>query len=226
MLQKTEAISLSYIKFKESSIIAKFFTDKFGLQSFLVNGVRTAKSKTPLGFFQPFQILEVVQYHKEGKDLQRLVELKPGVALTSLHFHPAKSAQAMFMAELVSKVIQEGQANTSLFKMISDWILELDQSQKGFESFHIRLIWNMLQPLGITPESWQDIFSKNGNAEIEYKHKSEAFFNSVISNSPTPFHLDNETRQVILDRLIGYMQLHLNGIGHLKSITVLREVFN
>ncbi|HRH35285.1 MAG TPA: recombination protein O N-terminal domain-containing protein, partial [Catalimonadaceae bacterium] len=88
MLHKTRAISLHFIRYKESSIIARFFTEKFGLQSFVVNGVRSAKSKMSAAYFQPLQLLELVQYHDEKKDLHRLQEVKSEAGLHQIPISP------------------------------------------------------------------------------------------------------------------------------------------
>jgi len=53
MLVSTEAISLNYIKYSETSIIVKCFTKSNGLKSYLLKGIRTSKKKKKLilGFF-------------------------------------------------------------------------------------------------------------------------------------------------------------------------------
>ncbi len=45
MLVSTEAIVLSYLKYSETSIIVKCFTQSDGLKSYLIKGVRSAKKK-------------------------------------------------------------------------------------------------------------------------------------------------------------------------------------
>ena len=63
MLQKTRAVVLSTIEYAEASLIVKAYTEQFGLQSFLVNGVRKNKSKHTPAIFQPLSLIEIV-----GKD--------------------------------------------------------------------------------------------------------------------------------------------------------------
>ena len=45
MTEKTRGLVLSYIKYKETSIICKIFTESFGIQSYIINGIRNSKSK-------------------------------------------------------------------------------------------------------------------------------------------------------------------------------------
>jgi len=225
MLQKTKAISLSYIRYKESSIIAKFFTEQFGLQSFVVNGVRSPKSKMPAGLFQPLQLLDIVQYFNEKKELHRLVEIKPAVALIDLPFNPVKSAIAIFSAELVSKVIREGQANPKLFDLVWNWVIALDEKKLKFESLHLFLIWQMLQPLGIKPGNWQDIFEDTGIPGSLSTDDGNVFFGSIEKGNEALHSLSNSNRKLIMDALLAYMQKHLEGLGKLNSISILKDVF-
>ncbi len=51
MLYTTQGIVLSHIKYRETSIIAKVFTEALGLQAYMVHGVRTKKTNTVLPFF-------------------------------------------------------------------------------------------------------------------------------------------------------------------------------
>ena len=45
MLEKTEGIVLNYLKYRDTSIIVRIYTRKYGLQSYIVNGIRSQKSK-------------------------------------------------------------------------------------------------------------------------------------------------------------------------------------
>ena len=45
MKYESKAIVLNYIKHGETSIITKVFTREFGVQSFIVKGVRSKKSR-------------------------------------------------------------------------------------------------------------------------------------------------------------------------------------
>ena len=72
MKHTSQAIALTYHKYGESSIISKLFTEHNGLQTFIVKQVRLKKSKTPLGFFQPLQLLEIsASYIEKNKSTKK-----------------------------------------------------------------------------------------------------------------------------------------------------------
>ena len=45
MIQTTKGIILRSVKYGETSLVVTVFTEMFGLQSYMVNGVRTASKK-------------------------------------------------------------------------------------------------------------------------------------------------------------------------------------
>jgi DNA repair protein RecO (recombination protein O) len=62
MLIKTRGIVLSFLKYRETSIIARIYTERRGVQNYIVNGVRKAKPPGRIALFQPLTMLELVAY--------------------------------------------------------------------------------------------------------------------------------------------------------------------
>ncbi len=220
MLSKTRAISLSFFPFKESSVICRFFTEEYGLQSLVVNGVRSAKSKIPRGLFQPFSLLEVVQYHDQKKDLHRLKEIKQASPLVSIPFSAAKSAMVMFCAEILGKVVREGQSNLPLFEWTWSRIERLDQMQTGFDDWHVLFLRDMLKPLGLEPESGIELIGDWLKVKPIDTENILHFLNDKEGIKP-----GNAEKQWMIDALLAYLQRHLEGMGSIRSLQVLREVF-
>jgi DNA repair protein RecO (recombination protein O) len=76
MIVKTRGIVFRYTRYGETSIIANVFTEQFGLQSYIVNGVRSKKPKVNIALFQPLTLLDMVVYHKETGGVFRIKEVK------------------------------------------------------------------------------------------------------------------------------------------------------
>ena len=57
MTHKTRGIVLRSIKYGETSLVVTVFTELFGIQTYMVNGVRSSKSARSV-FFQPAAILD------------------------------------------------------------------------------------------------------------------------------------------------------------------------
>ena len=45
MLHKTRGIVFNVTDYQEASVIVQLFTEKFGIQSYIINGVRKPKAK-------------------------------------------------------------------------------------------------------------------------------------------------------------------------------------
>ena len=66
MIVTTKAIVLSALKYGDTSLIVKLFTESDGLKSYMLKGVLASKKgKLKKGYFQPLTQLEVVANHRD-----------------------------------------------------------------------------------------------------------------------------------------------------------------
>ena len=72
MYHQTKGIVISNTKYAETSIVCKVYTENFGLQTYIINGVRKKKGKSI--YYQPLSLLDLTVYHKEKSTLQRVKE--------------------------------------------------------------------------------------------------------------------------------------------------------
>ncbi|MES1221048.1 MAG: DNA repair protein RecO, partial [Bacteroidota bacterium] len=129
-LHKTKGIVLRTVKYGETSMIITMFTELFGLQSYLVNGVRTSSKKGSgkANLFQPTAILDLVVYHNDLKNLQRIKEFKWNYIYAQVLSDVRKNAVALFMIELLTKCLKQPEANAELFEFAEDALIHLDTS--------------------------------------------------------------------------------------------------
>src|SRR5438477_10130228 len=129
MIYRTRGIVFRTIKFSESSVVSKIYTEKFGMQSYIVNSVRSAKSKTKASLLQVMSMLEMEVYHHEHRNLNRIKEMQPMYIFTSVLFDPLKSSVGLFMMEVLNKCIHEEEANEAMFDFIAEKLHLLDQQK-------------------------------------------------------------------------------------------------
>src|SRR5256885_10343745 len=130
MIHRTRGVVFRTIKFSETSVISKIYTEKFGMQSYIVNGVRSEKSKTKAALLQVMSMLDMEVYHHEHRNLNRIKEMRPMYVYSSLLFEPLKSSLGLFMMEVLNKCIHEEEANEEMFTFIIQKLQLLDQLQK------------------------------------------------------------------------------------------------
>src|SRR4029078_10823740 len=100
----------------DTSLIVSIFTELFGLQSYLVNGVR-ASTKKGIGkaaVFQPSAILDMVVYHSELKQLQRIKEYRWEYLYKHILSDVRKNAVALYMVELLTKCLKQPERHPDL----------------------------------------------------------------------------------------------------------------
>ncbi|MFA4853518.1 MAG: recombination protein O N-terminal domain-containing protein, partial [Bacteroidales bacterium] len=69
MFHKSRGIVLHSIKYSDSSLIVKIYTENFGLQSYILRSARNRKSKMKVGIFQPLALLNFVVSHNKKRGL-------------------------------------------------------------------------------------------------------------------------------------------------------------
>ena len=130
MIHKTKGIVLRAVKYGETSLVLTMFTELFGMQSYIVNGVRTVSKKgsSKSVFFQPSALLDLVVYHNEFKNLQRIKEYKWSILYQYIFSDVRKNSVAVFIIELLTKCLKQPEANAALFYFAEDALIHLDKS--------------------------------------------------------------------------------------------------
>ena len=235
----TKAIVISTIKFSDTSLIVKLYTEKVGLVSFLLKGIlKSKKGKLRTAYFQPLNQLSVIFSHKEKRNLQLLKEAQVIHVYETIYTSIVKQSIVLFLSEILTSAIQEEENNTLLYEYLEHSLIWLD-SHDQISNFHLLFLLNLTKFLGFYPDVSQS--DKNGF------HLSEGFFTDhlqikevIKGNEINQFkkllgiHFDNveyinyskTERQRLLQILIRYFELHLGGFRVPKSLAVLETVFS
>jgi DNA repair protein RecO (recombination protein O) len=223
MIFKTKGIVLNYIRYRETSIICKIFTEQFGIQSYIVNSVRSNNSKTKIALFQPLTLLDLVVYHKPNGSLQRISELKCIYPFKSIPFEIKKSAVAIFMSEVLLKTMKEESSNPLLFNFLNESIQEFDKANSNYENFHLKFLINLSGFLGFLPSSSKDILA--GKIIKPSTKEEEAFLDQIIlSDFHSIIKTDNQMRRICLEFILDFYSSHVENFGEVNSVKVLKEV--
>lgn len=228
MIDKTRGIVIKYLKYQESSIIVQIFTEKFGLASYIVNGIRSARSKRSIGYFQPFSLLELVVYNKSGRDIQRLSEYRYYAPVHSIQTDIRKSTIALFLSEILTKLLHhEKGSQEELYRFLSDSILIFDSLKSGIENFHLHFLLKILPYIGLAVGDGEELIR---SMEMEMIHGDERLtqFVSTLIESNMNEHVsgNGQLRYKALELILNYYHHHTDVIGEIKSLKVLHQVFN
>jgi DNA repair protein RecO (recombination protein O) len=227
------------------------FTETLGLQSYLVNSVRTSSKKNPgkAGMFQPTAILDLVVYHSELKQLQRIKEFKWGYLYKNVLTDVLRNAVAVFMIELLGKCLKQPEANPELFYFVEDAFTHLDIAQSPvmanfplFFALHLPNFFGFRIP-GDPEEGTLDeehhyfLDLQEGEfvtTQPQHPHFLEGKPVFIISQLLKVRHpgeladikLNHEFRRVLMSALERYYALHVQDFGTMRTVPVLRELLS
>ncbi|MCX2738378.1 DNA repair protein RecO [Pontibacter anaerobius] len=234
MLVKTRGIVLNNIKYRETSIITKIYTEALGVQSYVVNGVRKKGNGSRIALFQPFTLLEMVVYVSHRGGLSRISEFKTDYSFVSIPFDIRKSSIVLFLSEVVARTVKEEEENLPLFHFLYNAITTFDEMDRGFENFHLVFLLQLSFHLGFGPSSGAEVveqvaFSPNAQAATSAPtvldmQAHEAYFNQLLQKPDYATIPNGKVRRELLDILIRYYQLHVDKLGEIKSLAILSEV--
>lgn len=220
MIIKTRGLFLSYIKFGETSIICKIFTESLGLQSFIVNGIRKSKSKN-IGLFQPLNIIDMVIYLNKKSELHRIKEIKPINIYSTLHNDISKISLCFFLSEFLSKVSTTEENQYDKFEFIINSFKALDSTKDGYHNFHVQFLLKFLKFFGFELSSSKQI-SRFTTLNLE---TTKYIDDCIKNNYDIKIDSNNILRNKVINLLIEYYSRCLDINIKLKSITVLKNIF-
>lgn len=238
---------LRTIKYGETSIIAAIYTELFGLQSYIINGVRSTSKKgsTKAVFFQPAAILEMVVYYNEFRQLQRIKEYKFAHFYEHIFTDVIKNGVAMFMMELLAKSAGQPENNPDVYEFTEDSLLHLDAADDAvMANFAIFYALHLAGFFGFAPrskyikvlESTHLIFDLQEGIfndelpqhslylEEKYARVLAALLQVRQADELSQIRANAETRRRILEAMETYFSLHIQDFGRMKTLPVLKSI--
>jgi DNA repair protein RecO (recombination protein O) len=239
MLQKSRGIILTSTEYGETSLVAQIYTELHGLQSFIINSVRKKHARIHSNIFQPLTLVDLVFYYKERPGLNRISDIRANPPFMNIPFDVYKSSMVFFLDEVLYKSIREVEPDNALFDFIFNSVLWLDGPQSAGNDFHLIFLIKLSRFLGFAPSmnytSEKNIFNlKEGNFQSafpEHPHlittPLSGFFASLINSEySNTLNISIEERRTLIDFLLEYYALHIEGFGNIKSHKVLEKVFD
>lgn len=239
---KSRAIVLHTIKYGDRGHIVHLYTEALGRRSYYVGGLRNGRltvgrSKIAL---QPLSIIDIVGYEGTRSDLHRIREATSPYLLTRLIFDIRKSAIALFIAEVVYRMVREEAANPLFFDFFEGAVKALDQAEGNIANFHIFFLLEMTRFMGYYPA---DNYTEDGffdltkgefvvikpqNNDLFMDSRTSRLLSLFIGRSMSQaldIEMGRADRVSLLGRLIDFLAYHHDSAYKISSIKVLGEIF-
>lgn len=241
MLTKTTAIVLHNIKYGDSKMIVDMFTRAHGRTSFVVTISKSAKSKIRKQLFQSLAMLSLEYDFRPKVQLQKIKEATILHPYSSLPFDMDKLTVGMFISEFLYHSLYGEESNEPMFDYISDSLQWFDSSPSPAANFHLVFMMRLSRFLGFYPNLDDYVqgcvfdlrngsFSSVAPLHSDYLSSAEASLMSLMMrmNYPTMhlFKFTRAQRNRLLDVIVQYYRLHIPGFPDMKSLDVLRNIYN
>ncbi|GGD51669.1 DNA repair protein RecO [Muriicola marianensis] len=235
----TRAIVLSSIKYGDTSLIVKMFTETDGLRTYLLKGVlNSKKGKLKIAYFQPLTQLEIVAVHRNKGSMERLQEVRVTYPYETLHTDVIKNSLAFFLAEMMSNSIQEEEQNQALFHFLEAAFQWVDHNRQ-IANFHLYFLLELTKYLGFYPDvspprsAYFDLqdgqYCARPSLNPMISDMELSWFEALLGTNFDAMHtikIGKKERQTLLQKIVLYFELHLHGFRKPRSLEVLNEVFN
>jgi DNA repair protein RecO (recombination protein O) len=243
MIHATKGIVLRTVKYGDTSIITSVYTELFGIQQYIVKGVRQS-TKTSAGkasYFQPGAMLSLEVYHNELKQLQFIKEYSWAYMYEQVLFDVVKNTVAMYVMELLQHSLKQPEANPELFYLIEDTLKQLDKgsatltgnlplyftlhlaAELGFQlqgSYSSTTpIVDLQEGMFVSEKPLHPYFLEGSLAQITSLIANLGFYNELET-----ILLNQQTRRHLIEAFQLYLSLHISNFGQMKSYKILQEV--
>jgi DNA repair protein RecO (recombination protein O) len=231
------AIVLQATRHGDKKYILKLYTSRHGLLTAIAHVGKSPSSKVRAATILPLSIADVEIINKQNREIQQLTEATSCFVTEHLHESIARLSIAQFMNEVMLKSLKEQQHNEGLFEFIETCVRYLDHSD-DFMNLHLYFMLGLARYMGFEPQNNYSPDSpyfdcREGRFSVVQlafplglSLEDSKFFSGVLACNLLQAKLNNASRQLLLEILIGYFRLHLPGFNELKSIEVLKEVLS
>ena len=239
MVTTTNAIVIGTRKYGDADLIANCFTASNGIKTYMLRGIlKSKKGKIRASHFQLLTQLEIEATHKNKGTLEYLKDAKIAVPYKTLHTDVVKSCLIMFLSEILTATIREEEKNENLYHFLSSSLVLLDHTE-DYGNFHIFFMLQLSTHLGFYPDDtnidlpyfnlqdglFQDEISNIYCEKGQYIEELKAFF-GINFDAAMGIKLTKSQRSGVLNLLLMYYQLHLQGFKKPKSLEILQQLFN
>lgn len=219
----------------ETSLMVTLLTEKEGLVTYLFQG---AKKKRGLVLF-PLAPVEFSFYRRTDSALGKITELNLTESVLELPVDPIKSSIAFFIVELIQRTLKPGHAEPEIVRFLTEEAVWINHSTE-LTNYPAWFLANYTKFLGIVPsvDDLQPTVLDLVGGRLSTIRPNHArylegnwmhWMESMLNQEKIHFlaqSISKEERNCCIDAWINYYQHHLNGMSTLKSLEVIRTVFN
>jgi DNA repair protein RecO (recombination protein O) len=193
--------------------------------------------------FQPAAILDMVVYHQEQHNLQRIKEYKWWYLYREVYAGIIKTTLVMYMTELLYKCLKQPETHPDLYAFVETSFIRLDNADEPTTAnFILHFTLALASGLGFriggsyshqTPvlDLQEGVFSHDHPAHGHYLEGYLAEATALLLAVATiedlsAIRLNREMRRALLQAYQSFYVLHLPDFGTMRSLGVLQDIMD
>lgn len=148
---KTRAFILKTQDYRDTSLLAHFYTSEYGKIRGIVKGIRDTRARFG-GTLEPFSLNEILFYkRRRGGDLHQVTQIELLDDFTGVREDLERLGWASYFVELVNELTEAEDPNAEIFALLGDSLRFLASgasAKRAARIFEVKL----LEHLGLVPE--------------------------------------------------------------------------
>ncbi|MDR1170397.1 MAG: DNA repair protein RecO [Prevotellaceae bacterium] len=229
-----KGIVLSGIKYTDNKDIVYLYTDMKGRKTYILN-----RRKKNHRLF-PLSLIDFESSGRQNAEIQYLKEFIFSPLLIEISTDVRKSSIAMFIGELLYKILKEEDSSAVLFEYISKSICLLDMLRNGIPNFHLHFMVQLSRYMGFSIAANKNdydyfdvkycrfVFAQPLHPQFFDKDNTK-ILSRLIDLSANQLHelkLTGQQRISFANRMLDFYSYRFDHTLIIKSLNVMHEIFS
>ena len=223
MILNTNAIVLHRMKYKNSSLIARIFTEDSGKMSIIINGANKRKDNIS-GIVEPPNIINLNYYKRKTGTLQAGKEANFLYNNSAIRNNIVQLSAALSIVEVIDKTFHENDVNSDIYNLACQTLKIINDDICDVKLILSFFLLNLIESLGFMIDLENEM-----NLPISINKEIKLFLIDLDKSSLNNFNDLNHDKinlVEIITVLEMYIKQHLKLNGDIQSLTMIKEIIN
>lgn len=241
------AVALRTVRHNDRTSILTAWSPDAGRLSLLMPDGNSKESRRRRALTMPLCMFEGQVNFRHGSQLAFIHDFKPwfpGTVHIDVTSHPVRATIAIFIAEVLTVVTREGDKDPALWALIIETAQAISKGNaKCLANLPVMFLMRLAAVLGIEPDftsyrkgmgldMTEGIIRTTRPVHEQWLNETETHIAVVINRAasryrhPELIRLSREVRSKTMDRILQYFAMHTYPLDKLRSLDVLKTVFD
>ena len=223
MIVNTNAIVLHRMKYKNSSLIARIFTEDSGKMSIIINGANKRKDNIS-GIVEPPNIINLNYYKRKTGSLQTGKDANFLYNNSAIRNDILQLSAALSIVEMIDKTFHENDVNSNVYNLACQTLKMINDDRCNVKLILSSFLLNLIESLGFMIDLENEM-----NFSMPINKEMKLFLIDLDKSSLHDLHDLNHSKinlVEIITVLEMYIKQHLKLNGDIQSLTMIKEIIN